>query len=271
MNEQIQVRADVSPGPDIDFHPVIVNQKVVESKRLELVNNWNGNLSPNMSYQLARLSVAYGLDPFLGELVILGDKPYPTVAALQRKANENSDFDGEICRPATAEERKDFYFPMEAPNDEYLWRCEVSMRNRKHPFVGWGRASRNNVKMSTMQIWLPEMAQKRARGRAYRLAFNIGMPTIEEMYEFEDGTKMKVDKANEVVALASPEVIERIEKEVLTEENLANGWILQKEWDGTKLALSQPVSKVLGDKLIAHFLGGDNIPGCIKLRKNSTN
>lgn len=270
MNEQIVVRSD-APEQSVDFHPVIVNQKVVESKRLELVQNWNGNMQPNMAYQMARLSVAYGLDPFLGELVCLGDKPYPTVAALQRKANENPDFDGEICRPATMEERKEFYYPMEPPNDEYLWRCEAHLKNRKFPFIGWGRASKNNVKMSTMQIWLPEMAQKRARGRAYRLAFNIGMPTIEEMYEFEDGSTMPRKKENEVPELAPIEMIEQIENEVLTEENLKNAWVLQKEWDGTKVALQQAVTKVLAEKLILHFLGGDGTIGVIALRKNATN
>ena len=270
MNEQIIVQQD-GPEQNVDFHPVIVNQRVVESKRLELVQNWNGNMQPNMAYQMARLSVAYGLDPFLGELVCLGDKPYPTVAALQRKANENPDFDGEICRPATLDERKEFYYPMEPPNDEHLWRCEVHVKSRKFPFIGWGRASKNNVKMSTMQIWLPEMAQKRARGRAYRLAFNIGMPTIEEMYEFEDGSTMKREAEKEVTVLAPVEMIERIEKEVLKDEYLEKGWVLQAEWDGTKKALQGQVSRVLAEKLILHFLGGEGVIGMIAQRKNATN
>ena len=270
MTEQVVVRAD-APGQTVDFHPVIVNQKVVESKRLELVSNWNGNLQPNMAYQMARLSVAYGLDPFLGELVCLGDKPYPTVAALHRKANEDPNFDGENCRPATMDERKDFYYPAEPPNDEYLWRCEVHVKNRKLPFIGWGRASKANVKMSTMQIWLPEMAQKRARGRAYRLAFNIGMPTIEEMYEFEDGSTMPRDKKSEVPELAPIEMIERIEKEVLTDQNRKQGWVLEKEWVGTTEALKQVVPKALAEKLILHFLGGDGQIGVIAQRKNATN
>ena len=180
---------DSPENVSIDLHPVVVNAKVVEQRRLELVQNWSGGtLSSKIQYQMAKLSVAYGLDPFLGELVCLGDKPYPTVAAIQRKANEDPRFDGEECRPATPEERIAYYFPVEPPPDEYLWRCSVWVKDKSRPFVGWGRASKANVKMSTMQLWLPEMAQKRSRGRTYRLAFNIGIPTIEEMFEFEDGT-----------------------------------------------------------------------------------
>ena len=34
---------------------VVVDQKAVESKRLEIVNNWQGNLPTKMAYQMARL------------------------------------------------------------------------------------------------------------------------------------------------------------------------------------------------------------------------
>jgi hypothetical protein len=150
------------------------------------------------------------------------------VAAVLRKANENPNFDGEETRPATDEERKEFYKPFPPPDDEYLWRCAVYVKGKSRPFVGWGRASAKNVKMSTMQIWLPEMAQKRARGRAYRLAFNIGLPTIEEMWEFEDGTVLHADPEKQV-DLAEPELIDKIFEEILTEQNRLDGLITDEE------------------------------------------
>ena len=212
-----------------------------------------------MAYQMARLSVAYGLDPFLKELVVLGDNVYPTVAGLHRKANENDNYAGEILRPATMEERTAFYFPFAPPDDEYLWICHVFLRNRDHPVVGWGRASKQNVKMSTMLIWLPEMAQKRARGRAYRIAFNIGIPVIEEMYEFEDGTSMRTDPANAIVPLATPEDIERIESEILKQEYLDSGVVCQVEWDGTKKRIAGQVTKETAEKIKLYFLGEDGV------------
>ena len=255
----------VAPSPanvNVDLHPVVVNQKVVEQKRLEIARNWSGEaIAPKLQYQMAKLAVAYGLDPFLGELVCLGNKPYPTVASLQRKANENPNFDGEECRPATEEERKAFYFPMESPADEHLWRCVVWVKGKSRPFVGWGRASKQNVKMSTMQMWLPEMAQKRARGRTYRLAFNIGIPTIEEMYEFEDGSVMEVDPKMRIEAsatveknLATQEQLEMISAHILIQENLDAGLIMEDEWNGI-VASWDGMTSARADKVLQHFLG----------------
>ncbi|MFH0989929.1 MAG: hypothetical protein V1799_07930 [bacterium] len=265
MSEQGSQAVQVVEG---DSLPIKVDQRIVESKRLEIVQNWSGTLTSKMAYQMARISIAYGLDPFLGELVVLGDKPYPTVSALQRKANEDSDFDGEICRPATTQERTDFYFPHEPPDDEYLWRCEVFLKNRKLPFVGWGRASKANVKMSTMQLWLPEMAQKRARGRTYRLAFNIGLPTIEEMWEFEDGEKFRVSEAEEIKALATPEQIEKIDSHILVQEYVTAGCILKSEWDGVYESMQTTMTRARAEKIIEHFLGPNGVIAQRKAQKN---
>ena len=249
---------------------VVVDQKVVESKRLEIVNNWQGNLPTKMAYQMARLSVAYGLDPFLKELVVLGDNVYPTVAALHRKANEDPNYDGEDLRPATEEERKAFYAPMPPPENEHLWRCGVYLKNRSHPIIGWGRASKENVKMSTMQIWLPEMAQKRARGRAYRIAFNIGMPTVEDMYEFEDGSTMRGDKEKEVVLMATPDDIDVIEKKIMVLDYVTKGHVTEKEWNQLKLAMGGQLTKERAEVIKLHFLGNKERPGVIEVRKNAT-
>lgn len=247
---------------NIDLHPVVVNSKIVEQKRLEIARNWSGEaIAPKLQYQVAKLAVAYGLDPFLGELVVLGNKPYPTVAAIQRKANEDERFDGENCRPATAQERTDFYLPLQAPDDEYLWRCEVWVKGKAHSFVGWGRASTKNVKMSTMQLWLPEMAQKRARGRTYRLAFNIGIPTIEEMYEFEDGTVMEADPSKRIEASATVENgaatvqhLEMINSHILIQQNLDDELITDDEWNGIS-ASWDTMSSARAEKILQHFLG----------------
>ncbi|GEM_PF-3077308 len=238
-----------------DFHPVVVSAASIESKRLELKQNWPETLTDKSAYALAKMSVAYGLDPFLKELVILGGAVYPTVAALHRKANEDLGYDGEELRPCTEEERIAFYHPQKPPEDEGLWICKVHHKLRKFPAVGYGRASKANVKMSTMQIWLPEMAQKRARGRAYRIYFNIGVPTVEEMYEFEDGQKMSVDKRSEIV-LATFDQINEITEKVLLKEYLTKEVVLQSEWDKIVSAVqSKSMTFQNADATLTYFLG----------------
>jgi hypothetical protein len=247
---------------------LVVDRRMVEIKRLEIKANWMGSISDKGAYQLARMSIAYGLDPFLKELVILGDNVYPTVAALQRKANEDPDYEGEEIRPCNEQERKDFYYPEAPPEHEYLWICKVYHKKRKYAAIGYGRASGVNVKMSTMQIWLPEMAQKRARGRAYRIFFNISIPTIEEMYEFEDGSRMAKNQATQI-QLATPEQLQMLEEKVLLKDYLEKGVVQRHEWDGI---ISKVQQKMLtyknADAALEYFLGVgmDGETGTIKER-----
>ena len=53
------------------------------------------------------------------------------------------------------------------------------------PTVEWGHASAKNVRMSTMQQWLPEMAIKRAVCRALRLFAGSFGTSYEELPEAE--------------------------------------------------------------------------------------
>lgn len=53
------------------------------------------------------------------------------------------------------------------------------------PTVEWGRASPKNVRMSTMQEWLSELAIKRAVCRALRLFSGVGMTSFEELPEVQ--------------------------------------------------------------------------------------
>jgi len=111
------------------------------------------------------------------------------------------------------------------------------------------------VKMSTMQIWLPEMAQKRARGRAYRIYFNIGVPTVEEMYEFEDGQKMPTDKRVEIT-LATADQITEITDKILLKEYLTKGVVLQSEWDKIVGAVqTKNMTFQNADATLTYFLG----------------
>jgi hypothetical protein len=72
------------------------------------------------------------------------------------------------------------------------------------PTVEWGHASKENVKMSTMQAWLPEMAIKRAVCRALRLFAGSFGTSYEELPEAElsqDELKSAADKGKQVQAV----------------------------------------------------------------------
>jgi hypothetical protein len=53
------------------------------------------------------------------------------------------------------------------------------------PTVEWGRASKENVRMSTMHSWLKEIAIKRAVARACRLFVGTWATSFEELPEVE--------------------------------------------------------------------------------------
>ena len=71
------------------------------------------------------------------------------------------------------------------------------------PTVEWGHASKENVRMSTMQAWLPEMAIKRAVCRALRLFAGSFGTSYEELPEAElsqEELRAAADKGKEAQA-----------------------------------------------------------------------
>lgn len=148
-------------------------------------------LSQEVAYAMAIMACKLGLEPVMGHVLLLGNKPYVTVAGLLHNANKRSDFDGYEARPATAEERKEYYAPAAAPKDEHLWRCAVWMKERKYPTVAYGRCkvathgiderAGGSNRFTPSQQWSVEMAENRAIGRALRRAIHIGEASYEEM------------------------------------------------------------------------------------------
>ena len=65
------------------------------------------------------------------------------------------------------------------------------------PTVEWGHASAKNVRMSTMQAWLPEMAIKRAVCRAVRIFAGSFGTSYVELPEAEVSQDELRDAANE--------------------------------------------------------------------------
>ena len=93
------------------------------------------DLTQQEEEMLAEVSISYGLDPIMQELMIYQGNPYPTINARYRKAQETGKFDGINTRPASAKERED----RNCKEGDYLYCAEVWVKGCSHPFVGWGR------------------------------------------------------------------------------------------------------------------------------------
>ena len=133
---------------------------------------------------MVEVSISYGLDPLMQELMIYQGNPYPTINARYRKAQETGKFDGIDTRPATEAERKDRH----AKDGDYLYRCEVFRNDASHPFVGWGRVLEKETHGSE---YLPivkdpdRQCEKRAEAMALRKAFSMPVP-FQSWEEFQE-------------------------------------------------------------------------------------
>jgi hypothetical protein len=134
------------------------------------------DLTPIQASELARVALAYGLDPIMGELTIYQGKIYVGIDGRTRKATEHPAYDGMECVPATDAERRGF----RCSEDEHLWICRVYRKDMRFPFVGYGRAGGAGDRNPVSKTYGQEMAQKRAKHRALRDAFSIPLPGSEE-------------------------------------------------------------------------------------------
>jgi len=152
---------------------------------------------------MATVAIEYGLDPLFGELMIYQGRPYVTIDARRRKAQETERLDGINSRPATKEEKE----ARRVPDEDYLFLAQVWVKGAGHPFEGWGRVSQkeigamvaaaksHNMKEDALPIVKDPAAQaeKRAEALGLRRAFHIPLPSFEEIVEgaFEELTHEK--------------------------------------------------------------------------------
>lgn len=144
---------------------------------------------------IATVSIEYGLDPLFGELMIYQGRPYVTIDARRRMAQETNTLDGINSRPATPAERES----RQVPAEDYLFVCQVWVIGASHPFEGWGRVYKAEIDRAINQAKahgrqedaLPivkdpaAMAEKRAEAQALRRAFHLPLPSFEEVIEGE--------------------------------------------------------------------------------------
>lgn len=144
-------------------------------------------LQPAEKAMLAEVAISYGLDPLMGEITIYQGRPYASIDARYRKAQESKQLGGVETRPATREEREVW----EIPDGDYFMRAEVYRNDASRPFIGWGRVKPDETKPGstrsgdTTSTYKPiqsnpqRMAEKRAEAQALRKAFHLPLPSFE--------------------------------------------------------------------------------------------
>jgi hypothetical protein len=163
---------------------------------------WGKDLSREGAFALAKAAATTGLDPLLGHILMLGGKITVSLVGIMHVANlkENEAiYDGFTCDPLTADERTAY----KIPEYEHAFKCLTYRKDRSHPIPGVGRASKDNVKMAQMQIWLIELAQKRAIERSHRIAFNL--PFLGEDEPDDSPNPMKIVRDASAAANGSVE------------------------------------------------------------------
>lgn len=139
---------------------------------------------PNpVRYMAARMAVAYGLDPFLGEMVFIpqyeggelkGYQPYVGIGGVRRAARRTGEYGGRELRPCSEEERK----ALGVTKDQHAWFCQVWRNGIPKPFDGYGVFPTHDKDKSKAPPW--RMARKRAEHDALRAAFDLELQLIEE-------------------------------------------------------------------------------------------
>ena len=161
-------------------------QKLDPKQMLERVNQarFPKDLTLVDRQLIAKVSIEYGLDPIFNELMIYQGRPYVTIDARRRKAQETEKLDGISARPATSQERK----ARQVSDGDYLFVAEVWVKGASHPFEGWGTVRAAETKGSEHLPIVKDPAaqcEKRAEAQALRRAFHLPLPSFEEIIEGE--------------------------------------------------------------------------------------
>lgn len=136
---------------------------------------WSSKLSEGEVSALAIVGHHLQLSPALGHLKVLGGNLYVTLIGYLAIAQRHPMFEGiEGPVPVTTEERN----AMMIAETDHAWKAQIWRKDKKFPFLGYGRANAKNVKLFNAGDfdYLMEMAQNRAVRRALKLAFLIDVP-----------------------------------------------------------------------------------------------
>lgn len=184
---------------------------VIKSKEQALRNQqWTGRLTASEKALVWHFARAYGLDLNLGHLVILGGKPYVTVAGMLHhahaaKINPLCGIDVEII-----EEHKGEYAKARAVVKRLMGVGATYVAEYK----GYGEATPDTIGLKNGARHVSSMAQTRAIGRALRAAFSISSPAFEEL-DLQDEQAVMVSQAVMDAKETAPEEMPATEAPIL--------------------------------------------------------
>ncbi len=173
-------------------------------QRVDTAAMWPRDCTPQQKMTIARLSLAYGLDPMLGELTIYQGKPWITIDGRLRLAHNSGKFQGIVeDRPATAAEYEALHVD---PKREMLWYCSVKHADWIKPNGRFGRAKLDGDKNPIVGVGKavpPDVqARKRALWSALRDPWQMKLPGVYEDAEIavERSAAMDPDEPQELHA-----------------------------------------------------------------------
>lgn len=168
---QSRALATVSP-----IRTMAVAEQDVQPMVLRLRAKFPEDARGEAAVEVARIALAYGLDPFLEELIPYQGKPYVTQRGMIRIADQSPMYEGFDVEAATPDERAAF----RSGEKEVVLKCLVYRTDRRRPIVAYGRAGYQGDRNPLSSTQAPEMAYKRAIHRALRAAFPVPMPDAPE-------------------------------------------------------------------------------------------
>lgn len=182
-------------GKTLDLTSAKTNKRFVEA--------FTGNLgkltTDEQSMFLMAIGERIGVRAELGEIMLYQGKPYITIDGRTRIAHRSGRLAGIQPRPASSLERKQFG----AADHEVLWICDVYRIGAPRSFRGWGVVNKNTDKNPVAKQFPRELAKKRAKYDALRMAF----PPDEEVAALMDASASYIEEAEQIAATRRASIV----------------------------------------------------------------
>lgn len=147
---------------------------------------WAGKLTRIEQAAVNAVCEAYGLDPLLKHILVLGGNLYITVAGLRAWAYKQDEADRPVSIqviPVGNDDRE----TSGVPSGAHYWMAKVWKRDTPadRPYIEYGESDKDNVSLHRAG-WkeIQDMAKTRAVGRTLRNAYSVSLPLAEDMPMF---------------------------------------------------------------------------------------
>lgn len=181
-------------------------------------------LTQEQSRALGMVGEHYRLDPALGEIMILDNRVYITLAGYTTIAQRNPLCEGIETWPLSDDERT----AGKIAADEHAWGCRVFRRGWRVPAVDWGVASERAILPAVKKLTARDLAKARAVRRACKLAFGVDLPDPDQGVVVDTATGEILVQA----PMAGTELAEPKAREV--KPDWARFWAQIKSWGLTR-------------------------------------